>query len=135
MVTTASRALAALLAAVLMTVCAPILSLAAAARLADGPAAPHSTGPPTVGFGPHTVVGFPQDSGSAHIASALAKWIGEQRTVARDLPDGYVPETAAPPESGRTWWRVAPPASAGAPDLDHTGALPMGRAPPLTTRA
>ncbi|MFC7326676.1 hypothetical protein [Marinactinospora rubrisoli] len=86
----------------------------------------------TVGFGPHAVVGPAQDSAS--VSLALAKWGGDQRPVARDLADGYLPgQVGLPGRTGR-WERVPPPVPAARTGVDDTGRLPQGRAPPPTTR-
>ncbi|WP_147280230.1 hypothetical protein [Marinitenerispora sediminis] len=127
------RALATLLTAVLVTVSAPVLPLAAVAQLVApaAPTAPSEHRTAMVGFGPHAVVGPAQDSTS--VSLALAKWGGDQRPLARDLPDGYLPGRAELPGRGR--WEHVPPAGAVAgPETAGARTLPLGRAPPPTTR-
>ncbi|TDQ45612.1 hypothetical protein [Actinorugispora endophytica] len=127
MVTTVSRALAALLAAMLVLLCAP--SVAAQDR-EDAPARSGRTS--SAGLWPHAVAGPVSDSFS--IALALAKWSGEQqRAVPRDLPDGYTPPPVSAPGPGHAWGRVPPPESGPPPDAAPDSGLPPGRAPPLTT--
>lgn len=126
MVSTVSRALTSLLAALLVLLCAP---LTAGQERDGGP--PPSPQIPSAGFWPHAVAGPISDSAS--ISLALAKWSGEQRVPPRDLPDGYVPPAIAVrgPGQARGWVPLpGPPPLTGA--ATEPG-LPPGRAPPLTT--
>lgn len=125
-VTTVSRALTVLLTAMLMLWSA---SSVAAQEHQNAPA--RSTEVSSAGFWPHAAVGPTGDSSS--VSLALAKWSGEQRSVPRDLPDGYTPSPVTIPGPEHTWRRVSPPDSGPLLDAGPDFGLPPGRAPPLTT--
>ncbi|GAB3207467.1 hypothetical protein SAMN02745673_04220 [Marinactinospora thermotolerans DSM 45154] len=120
------RALATLLAALVVALCAPAPP-AAALGLPEPSPRPERSSSFTVGFGPHAVIG-PADSAS--IALALAKWGGEHRSAPRDLPDGYLPGVPAPRRSDGDHRLPPPPGEQGRPDAGVPSVLPPSRAPP-----
>ncbi|GLU46929.1 hypothetical protein [Nocardiopsis ansamitocini] len=128
MVFTVSRALATLVAAMLMLLCAPVLPAAAVERPPEALQGFHSAG-----YWPHAAVSPAHDSAS--ISIALAKWSGDQRSVPRDVPDGYVPAAVGFPRPQGGWSRVEPRDETAAPDPGNVPDLPQGRAPPVPERA
>ncbi|GAA2011037.1 hypothetical protein GCM10009799_44030 [Nocardiopsis rhodophaea] len=74
------------------------------------------------------------DHHAATIAPAIPAWKGDHRPALRDIPEAYTPGIPRLPDIGNAWARAPLPGSARMPVHADVCSLPLGRAPPLTTR-